>query len=62
LEIKTERLRLCMASDDEMRLLVEAEADAEMKAAYREMLAGCLEHPEPAFEDTGHGSAACLFR
>jgi len=42
MQIETARLRLSMASDDEMRLLAESETDAEMKVAYLEMLDGCL--------------------
>lgn len=42
--IETERLIISIASDDEMRLLVESETNEEMKAAYQEMLDGCIEH------------------
>lgn len=44
--IDTERLSICIASDEEMRELIATESEAEMKAAYAEMLAGCLHHPE----------------
>ncbi|MCQ2558996.1 MAG: GNAT family N-acetyltransferase [Oscillospiraceae bacterium] len=44
--IQTERLILSIASDEEMRLLTENEPEEEMKAAYGEMLSGCLAHPE----------------
>ncbi len=46
MELKTERLILRVASDGEMRTLIAEEADAEMKKAYGEMLAGCLGEPE----------------
>ena len=42
----TERLTICPASDEELRELIDAEPAEEMKSAYREMLAGCLEYPE----------------
>ena len=44
--IDTERLSIRIASDGEMRALIAAEPTEELKAAYGEMLAGCLEHPE----------------
>lgn len=44
--IQTERLLLHPASDEEMRTLIAAEADEGLRAAYAEMLAGCLEKPE----------------
>ena len=44
--IETERLNIRIASDDEMRKLIESAPAAEMKAAYSEMLDGCLVHPE----------------
>lgn len=34
-----------MASDDEMRILISEEPDEEMKAAYSEMLDGCIKYP-----------------
>ena len=40
--ISTARLNIEAASDDEMRLLIEKQTSEEMKAAYGEMLAGCL--------------------
>lgn len=43
--IETERLKLQIASDDKMRSLIEEQTDQEMKAAYQEMLDGCIEHP-----------------
>ena len=44
--ISTARLNIEVASDDEMRLLIEKQTDEGMKAAYGEMLAGCQAHPE----------------
>ena len=42
--LETERLRLRIASDDEMQFLIERQTDKEMKDAYQEMLDGCLKH------------------
>lgn len=44
--ITTERLNIEIASDEEMHKLVEEQVDEEMKAAYGEMLEGCLNHPD----------------
>lgn len=44
--IKTKRLILTVAKDEEMEQLIEKELDPEMKQAYTEMLQGCLKHPE----------------
>ena len=44
--IQTDRLSINIASDDEMRLLIEKQTDKEMKAAYGEMLSGCTARPE----------------
>ena len=44
--IRTERLVLRMASDDEMRALIEEQTVDELKAAYSEMLEGALKNPE----------------
>lgn len=44
--IRTERLTIRMASDDEMRALVASEREPELKKAYGEMLTLCLENPE----------------
>ena len=44
--IKTERLRLRPSSDAEMRRLIESETDADLKAAYGEMLSLCEKFPE----------------
>ena len=43
--ISTERLNIKIASDDEMRALIAAEEDAELKKAYGEMLSACLACP-----------------
>ena len=43
--IKTNRLTVRAASDEEMRALVAAQEDAELKQAYGEMLDACLAHP-----------------
>ena len=45
-KIETARLCLTLASDEEMERVIAAEADAEMKKAYGEMLHGAQEHPE----------------
>ncbi|MBR3258346.1 MAG: GNAT family N-acetyltransferase [Eggerthellaceae bacterium] len=44
--IETERLRIYVASQCTMEHIIDAEADADMKAAYQEMLDGCLAHPD----------------
>ena len=44
--IQTERLRIYAASDREMEQLIAAETDGDMRAAYQEMLEGCIRHPE----------------
>ena len=46
MKIETERLVIRMASQSEMTQMIEAQADAALKTAYREMLQGCLDHPE----------------
>ena len=46
MRIETERLYLYPISNDEMRCLIEKEADEEMKQAYTEMLEGCLTEPD----------------
>ena len=43
--ITTRRMRLLPMSEAEQRALIVRETDEELKAAYGEMLAGCLEHP-----------------
>ena len=44
--IDTERLSIRIATDEEMRELIAAEPVEELKVAYGEMLAGCLEYPD----------------
>ena len=44
--LKTERLVMRVASDDEMRAVVAAQTDDGLKQAYTEMLNGALTHPE----------------
>ena len=46
LPIETERLRLRPASRAQMEAAIAAETDAELKAAYGQMLEGCLAHPD----------------
>ena len=43
--IQTERLRLYPASREQMEVAAAAERDDELRAAYRQMLDGCLRHP-----------------
>ena len=44
--IKTERLDIRLASDDEMRDLIAKENDEELKKAYGEMLDLCVRYPD----------------
>ena len=44
--LKTKRLNIYPASDEQMEALIAEERTPELKAAYREMLDGCLAHPE----------------
>ena len=44
--IETERLRIHISSQDEMRRFIENQTDDVLIRAYKEMLQGCLEHPE----------------
>lgn len=44
--IETERLRLYPAAREQMEAVIAAEPDEELKAAYAEMLAGCLAHTD----------------
>ena len=44
--IRTERLRIYPASREQMEAMIASETDAELKAAYTEMLVGCLRHPD----------------
>lgn len=43
--IKTKRLNLSIATDEEMKKLILEETDEEMKQAYIEMFEGCQVHP-----------------
>lgn len=44
--IKTERLNIFPLSDKEMRDVIDNESNKVLKAAYLEMLEGCLENPD----------------
>ena len=44
--IETERLKIYVASRDAMEKLIELQTDEVLKAAYTEMLDGCLKHPD----------------
>ena len=44
--IETERLKIYAASQDIMERFIEAQTDDVLKAAYIEMLNGCLDHPD----------------
>ena len=44
--IKTERLNIYPVSDEEMRNIIAAQTIPELKAAYEEMLGGCIANPE----------------
>lgn len=44
--IETKRLRIFTASQEEMQCLIDQQTNADLKAAYQEMLQGCLDHPE----------------
>lgn len=46
IEIKTERLTIYPLSDDEMKELIDKEADQALKAAFLEMLEGCKKDPK----------------
>ncbi len=46
MKIETERLTIYTASQDEMVRFIEKQTDAILITAYREMLSGCLDHPE----------------
>ena len=43
---ETKRLSIYPASDEQMRCLIEEESVPELRAAYQEMLDGCLSHPD----------------
>ena len=44
--LETKRLTVYPAAREEMEAFLAAEADAELKKAYSEMLEGCLRHPD----------------
>lgn len=44
--IKTENLKIYAASQDEMERFIELQTNDVLKAAYTEMLNGCIENPE----------------
>ena len=44
--IETKRLILTTATRGEMERMIAAEQNSELKKAYREMLQGCLQHPD----------------
>ena len=43
--LETPRLKIHIASDEEIRFLIAAQRDDALKAAYTEMFKGCAEHP-----------------
>ena len=43
---ETKRLRLYPASREQMEAFIAAETDGDLKAAYTQMLEGCLRHPD----------------
>ena len=44
--METKQLRIRMTTKDEMEQIIQEETDESLKKAYREMLQGCLDHPE----------------
>lgn len=44
--IETKRLALCPASREQMEVMIAAERDDGLRAAYAQMLDGCLHHPD----------------
>ena len=46
IKLNTERLIIYTASRDEMLRCIEKQTDEILKTAYREMLQGCLDHPD----------------
>lgn len=44
--IETKRIRLYPAAREQMEACIAVEKDEELRKAYREMLDGCLQHPE----------------
>lgn len=46
IKLESQRLYLYPITDEEMKMLIVAEAEPDMKQAYSEMLEGCLREPE----------------
>lgn len=46
IRLNTERLIIYTASRDEMQKIIDSQADDILKAAYRQMLQGALDHPD----------------
>lgn len=46
MKIKTDRLNIYPVSDEEMTEIIAVQTIPELKAAYEEMLSGCIAHPE----------------
>ena len=46
MRIETARLKIHMASQEEMLHLIEQQTDEDLRTAYQEMLQGCLDHPD----------------
>lgn len=44
--IETNRLKIYAASEDEMKIFIDAQSDEVLKAAYGEMLNSCILHPD----------------
>ena len=44
--MQTNRIRIYPASREQMEQVLHAEEDEDLRKAYREMLEGCLSHPE----------------
>lgn len=44
--METERLRIYPATKEQMQDAVRSEEDADLKAAYQQMLDGCMQHPD----------------
>ena len=44
--IETARLKIYPISPDELKTVIAAQTDPDLQTAYREMLDGCLRHPE----------------
>ncbi|MBR5410576.1 MAG: GNAT family N-acetyltransferase [Clostridia bacterium] len=44
--VETKRLKIHTATREEMTAIIEEQSDDVLKTAYREMLQGCMEHPD----------------